>query len=266
MRMPPLPPCSAWKPSSEEGEKWFPPVSLGTIAILTTDHGRYTRFWTSCFQQDLPGPVKLEIMISSVNLAEARNRVLREAQGDWVWFLDDDHYWDGDLLKELLAREVDIVAPVVLKREHPFGPVHMLRVPEAHRPAGKEHIQFGMMALASGQSGLFEVDAVGTAGMLIRRRVWEALPFPWFTCGEMGNREVLSEDLYFCTEARKAGFKVHVDLDRWFGHLMTAGVRAARDSRTGEWFTAIDIGGSTIMVPAAQPTFSIPAGPRIVIP
>lgn len=237
---------------------------VGTICVVTVPGGRYTNFWISVIRQLAvpPSPVNLDIRISSLNVARTRNEALRAAKGDWIWFLDDDHEWDPHTLERLLARNVDVVAPVVLKREDPFGPVHMIRIPEEHRPPNQPENGWGAMALMPGESGLVPVDAVGGAGLLIRRRVWEAMEPPWFTCGQMGAPDVLSEDVAFCAAAKAAGFQPYVDIDETLTHFMLAGIEPVRGP-DGEWATCIKIGGTKVLIPAAQPKIQIPKPPKL---
>jgi len=68
-----------------------------------------------------------------------------------------------------------------------------------------------------------EVDAIGSAMVLIRRPVLEAfqknsiIPFK-FLCDEKGITD-LSEDFYFCREAKKLGFPIHMDYRILCKHL-----------------------------------------------
>lgn len=52
-------------------------------------------------------------------------------------------------------------------------------------------------------NGLIEVDATGTACVMIHRSVFKKITPPWFAN--------LAEDFFFYEKAREAGFKVYVD-------------------------------------------------------
>lgn len=73
-------------------------------------------------------------------------------------------------------------------------------------------------------AGFQEVNAVGTGCFLIRSRVWEAIPGPWFR-HVTSNDELLSpeggtgEDIYFCKLARKHGFRVWTHGTALAGHV-----------------------------------------------
>jgi hypothetical protein len=82
---------------------------------------------------------------------------------------------------------------------------------------------------------VFEVDAAGGAGMLIRREVLDELGDPWFysTFDDKGRRTNLNEDVLFCMRAREAGFRLFATADCTMGHLGIFNVRPAK--RDGHW-------------------------------
>jgi hypothetical protein len=84
------------------------------------------------------------------------------------------------------------------------------------------------------------VAAAGTGGMLVRRKVFEALPRPWFEVGQL-RTDSLGEDLWFCKKAGERGFEVWVDWETQMGHLTPAAVWPVH---TGEgWRTGYHLGG-----------------------
>jgi hypothetical protein len=68
--------------------------------------------------------------------------------------------------------------------------------------------------------GLAPVDVVGSAGLLVHRRVFEAMPPPWFEAGSL-LRHGLGEDWWFCLKAKKLGFQTWVDTALPMGHTTT---------------------------------------------
>jgi len=227
----------------------------GTIGILSGESGRFTRFWLSQVGLQPPGPVKL-ITKFSVNIAEARNEVIAEAEGEWLWFIDDDHTFDPGLLQRLVARNVDVVQPVVLARYAPFGPVIM----GPATPDGKKHWRLALQP--SDLPGLKEVYVVGAAGMLIRRKVWEAIPRPWFTAGDL-NPEVVGEDVGFCRRVREAGFRVYCDLANPMGHLNVGEVWPVWNAKEGVWETELRFGQASLRMPAAAPNYYLDASGKV---
>lgn len=227
----------------------------GTIGILTSEQGRFTRFWSAFNGLRLPGQTEVAIKIG-VDIARLRNQVLAEARGDWVWFIDDDHTFGPDLLNNLLARNVDVVQPLVLKRYAPFGPVMM----GPKREEDEAHWQYALTTRETG--GLKKVHIVGAAGMLIRRPVWEAIPQPWFEAGLL-EKDALSEDMSFCRKVNAAGFQVWCDLDNHMGHLNVGEVWPKRNPGK-EWTTLLKFGGQVFEFPTAQPKFTVDQSGKLV--
>jgi hypothetical protein len=179
----------------------------GTIGVCANDTGRFTGFAHSLCGVQSPNGSKIAWAIGS-DIAEGREILVRDRMhGDWMWFMDDDHAFAPDTLMSLLAHGLPVVAPVVLQRQKPFLPVSMM---DAER----------RIVLADHPSeGLVEVYATGTAGMLIRRSVFEAVEVPGQPIFE--KRTGTSDDYLFCAKLRELGIPIHVDLGLSLGHITT---------------------------------------------
>lgn len=226
----------------------------GTVAILAHDTGRFSAFWEHALElvaHELPEGAGL-MRLTGVDIAYLRNQVVNGDYGDpgdWVWFLDDDHTWpDMTILKHLLARDVDIVQPAVLRRQVPFLPV-VGRVDASGRLESQTLEELG-------SGGIVEVDSLGMGCALIRKRVWETLDKPLFRVGEIyPDRQ--TEDVGFCRRARAAGFQCWVDLDHPVEHLLVASVRPKWTAQG--WATALTVDGTEILAPATRKKKNIPA-------
>lgn len=142
------------------------------------------------------------------------NRMIEDLEGEWFWIMGDDHVFDPLILIQLLMLDLDVVVPLCLQRQAPFRPVVY-----SHED-GTEKGQPVFHVANLPQSGVVEVHAAGTAGMLIRRHVLDALPKPIFqTSGIHQN-----EDLNLCAKIREAGFKIHCDTDARLGHIGVFGI------------------------------------------
>jgi hypothetical protein len=75
--------------------------------------------------------------------------------------------------------------------------------------------------------GLLEVDLVGSACMMIHRRVLEALAQPYFRMVLDDRLTQISEpeDFYFCRQAKATGFGVWWDTDKPCGHVKKIDLR-----------------------------------------
>ncbi len=208
----------------------------GTVVVLSGETGRYTQF-AICAQSlshHLPPGSTVKWLLGS-DIAEARNQACEQIHGDWVWFIDDDHAFEPDILLRLLTRDVDIVTPLCLRRTQPF-----LAIP---------CVDDGFMDLTRyGPDDLVEVDHAGSSGMLIRKCVIGAVEAPWF---ELGNG--ISEDVNFCRKARQAGYTIHVDLAVRLGHITTAVVWPVWSEEEQRWLTGFTVadGAQLAIEPAA---------------
>ena len=240
--------------SADNGPRPLP--GPGTIGVVAAYNARYTVFTESLMGTMYPPGTQCHFS-TGLDVVDNCERLASEFNGEWLWMLGDDHTWEPDLLLALLAHEVDIVVPLVTSKAWPFRPVVF-----EHEVAGSSH-KYRSLQL-TGRSGLVPVAAAGTAGMLIRRRVFERLEQPYFTL-PFGSMQKLSEDVFFCRQAREAGFDIHCDLDRSMGHIGPCQVSAERDEH-GEWVWkfAFGSGGFYERIPDAMAN---PEGrSRILVP
>ena len=134
-----------------------------------------------------------------------RNRIVEEflrGQAQWLFWLDDDCVPPAGAVARLIGHGKDIVgapAPTM------FGMEWLLCAFER----GENGKYRAINDLES--RGLARVEAVGCQGMLIRRRVLEAVKPPWFRRLIKGGKVVKSEDFFFCEKAAAAGFEVWAD-------------------------------------------------------
>lgn len=188
----------------------FPP---GLIGVASNTMGRYREFDISLRTVSSPDKSVVAYEIGcdiAFNFNNLCRRVLKDNSLQWLWVLGDDHIFKPDTLTKLLERNVNIVTPLCLKRSSPFQPVIYKVNDGKHYPAGLDYIK--------NETGLFEVDACGNAGMLIRRNVIEEIADDWHRVGWL-EAEHGGSDLYFCKRARDHGFKLYVDLDNPIGHI-----------------------------------------------
>lgn len=142
--------------------------------------------------------------LARYNLARAEPSVTH------LLWCDDDHVFPADSLPRLLAHDKDIV-----------GCMHRLRRPP-YRFVGA---LLDSSADPSMAGGLHRAAMLGGGLLLVKRGVYEALKSPWYReisdpslAGTDSNDPDnvdgdVSEDVYFCREAQKAGFEIWCDLD-----------------------------------------------------
>lgn len=187
----------------------------GLVGIACSDQARYIGFYADLAALQRPAGTLVSWSTGPyvpINRNELVDQALL-AEAEWLWFLDDDHRFQPDILMRLLAHDADIVVPFVLKREPPFMPVVYV-----------EHDQttdrwMGANFYDIPTSGTLEVVAAGTGGMLVRRHVLEALEKPWFEMGKTVDGVLTGEDLTFSERATNAGFRILLDVDAPMGHI-----------------------------------------------
>jgi len=196
----------------------------------------------------------------------ARNLLVDSAlktDANRIWFLDDDIIPPPNVF-ELLMIDADIVSgcvPIVQQQESG----RLMRI----NANGYKYNLDGRMLYTSvrpvyGEPPLMEVDAAGTAAMIIKRKVFEDTrmmlprsfrnvdgaekflaekdeqPYFRFQFDALG-RIIRSEDLDFCTRAREHGYKVMYNFGTVFGHCKTmnlAGIMELADSMASKYAAA----------------------------
>lgn len=197
----------------------MPGVQPGSIGITAAETGRYTAFTASLSGLESPPGTQI-VWGVGLDVAGNRNFICSQLRRDdgWLFFLDDDGAFKEDLLMRLLSHDVDVVASLYLKKQSPF-PVQAF-VDDRYTPLDLSDCP---------TSGLVEVYAAGTAGMLISKHVIEAIEPPWFQNWNLG------DDAWFCKRLRELGVPIYVDLDARIGHVTTAVIWPAVDD--GRWAT-----------------------------
>lgn len=222
----------------------------GMVAILANESARYTVFQAACMGLLLPVGSRYGFH-TGCYVVDSCNRAVAsiQPQEDWIMFMGDDHVFPPNLALQLLSKmykdDLDVIVPVCFKREFPPTPVlykygEPVKGAEMSKYAYDENTnQFlypiNLNAFPGG--GLIEVDGAGSAGMIVRRRVLEAIEPPWFRLG-VGH---WGEDLDFCRRTQEAGFKIHADLDMSLGHIINTTIWPMQ-STSGDWGCQYDHG------------------------
>ena len=156
------------------------------------------------------------------------NECISNMTGEWIWILGDDHTFEPDLLLKLLNRNVDVVTPVVPRRDHPYVPVIM------HGPLAPKMRRYEWTDLPA--SGLFVLpkgDSMGQAGFLVRRRVLGLIGDPWFEGGKLTPGR-LQEDQYFVKRIQDLGIDINIDCDLAMAHI--ANIAILPQKHGGRWY------------------------------
>lgn len=202
----------------------------GTFAFVGMDTGRFTDFSTACMGLILP-PNWQGNAATNYDCAHACNHHARTFEGDHLILMGDDHIFPRTIIDRLLRWNVDIVAALCMERRPPFNTVARVD---------------GLPLRLEDEPGLIEVDNTGTAGMLIHRRVFDAIEEPWFWHGmDQETGRYVSDDIFFCAQAKAAGFKIHVDTSTSISHMAVLNVAPVYEE--GEWTTRLSVSGKEFL-------------------
>lgn len=142
----------------------------------------------------------------------------------WIFMLDTDVCPPPDAVMRMLGRNLPIVSGLYWMKQPPYVPVAMRRIPQPQPDGSVKMVLSPVAGWAPGE--VVEVDVVGMGCCLIHERVFRAfrekgMPFYRWTFGKPDKPpedEGMSEDFNFCVDARKLGFKTHLDTSVVCGH------------------------------------------------
>lgn len=123
---------------------------------------------------------------------------------DWLLWIDTDMVFPPDALTRLIAHDKDIVGANYRQRKPPYGfTAHYLDGSDTHLL----------------EPGLWPMSHVATGLLLTRFDIYRKLPYPWFNA--TSDRTQPRDEVYFCREAREAGYEIWCDHDLTFqvGHI-----------------------------------------------
>jgi len=148
---------------------------------------------------------------------QARNNIVsrflhqREPKCDYLLFLDSDMIFPSNLVERLLDLKADIATGLAFKKWYPHQPT-------IYKLEGRDFVSI----LNYPQNKVIKIDGCGMACVLIKRKVFEKIPEPWFEfkpIRRFGRKMILSEDLVFCKKAKKVGFTIKCDTSLVCGHV-----------------------------------------------
>ena len=215
----------------------------GTIVIPVADAMRFPEFFIDYSALDVPNGTTASVS-RSASVVQNMNMSLRDMppDHDWAFILGDDHVFPSDLLRTLLDHEADVIVPLCAKRTPPYQLV-IYKEGTDHYDNRTSRMYPGYIPYAPDEvpDEVFPVLAAGSAGMLIRRHVLEAVGEPFF---ESSDGVYLNEDLEFCRKVRDCGFEILCDPHAYLGHIAQVHVWPYRhEGFDGKLCIKLDCGG-----------------------
>lgn len=146
----------------------------------------------------------------------AREQLAAEAlrnNCDYLFMVDDDMMCPPDLFFQLVKHDVDICAALAFTRNPPHLPV-IYQAIEGWDAVTRRDYFINNSVKNYPKNKLVECDAVGFGAVLIKTELFKKMERPWF----MGSHGT-GEDIHFCYQAKKKGFRVFMDTAVKLGHL-----------------------------------------------
>jgi glycosyltransferase involved in cell wall biosynthesis len=124
---------------------------------------------------------------------------------DYLFSVDSDIVLPRDSLVKMLAADKDIISGLYIQR---IPNTKTLEVYMDTPGGGCTNIPYERIE----KLGIVEIAACGMGCVLIKNAVFKALEYPHYLYkSALDHKNTVSEDIYFCIKARKAGFKVWAD-------------------------------------------------------
>jgi 2-polyprenyl-3-methyl-5-hydroxy-6-metoxy-1,4-benzoquinol methylase len=143
----------------------------------------------------------------STVIDRARNELVRDALADgmdFILFLDSDIIMPKGAIDKLVDMNTDIASGLYFAKGKPYLPV--ARVLKDGKHFFLEDFEYNQV---------IDVAGVGMGMCLIKRDVFSKLTYPYFKFDwvypKKGEPYQVAEDLYFCDQAIKAGYKVKLN-------------------------------------------------------
>lgn len=156
-------------------------------------------------------------------VASSRNtavEIMLQRGSDYLLFFDDDMTVVdfAESVDKMVELDKDVVGAIGVTKGAPHWPniVKVLKFGETKTVCDA----YTHKIYEWPEDKAFEVDWIGAAFMLIKRKVFEKLPRPWFympPCYISGN--IIGEDNTFCYNAKMYGFEVWADPTIEMGHI-----------------------------------------------
>lgn len=152
----------------------------------------------------------------------ARNETVRrflKSGRDWMLWIDDDVVPPRDALDKMLAVAAEKSATIVAGQYPVLSPEGLASsVRPLDWPEGE---QWPLIGKSGWPSGVFEVEHCGFGIMLVHRSTILNMGWPWFGWIERENGTETGEDIFFCVNARRKGFKIWCAGDVRCSHYKT---------------------------------------------
>lgn len=158
------------------------------------------------------------------HIEDLRNNLVDKALdigASHLMMMDVDQVYHPETITRLLSHNLPVVGALVHRRYPPFDSL-MLKAVEI------DERRNGYVSIDEWKEGaLVEVDATGGGCLMFNMEVFRKIPRPWFKVQKNPDGSTIGEDIGFCMELKKAGYRIFVDTSVPAGHLSTLIVNTA---------------------------------------
>jgi len=130
---------------------------------------------------------------------------------DFILWLDSDMVFTPDDISKLVHADKDIISGT-----------YSVGAKGHEKEAVAGFFRGGRVRLDQLTSSVIEVDYVGCGCLLVKKGVFESMEYPWFdeaySFSKAGEISYTGDDVTFCIQAKKLGWKVHLHTGVVFGH------------------------------------------------
>lgn len=195
------------------------------IAVPTFEN-IYPDTYRSIYELDTGGCDITFDFVRGYDCATARNRIAQKALDinvDYVLMVDNDVVLPRDTLKWMLEDAKDVCLGYYAHRETDnvySGKTSVCKLGEFNYTKQYTAEELGEKR-KDGEHKLW-IHGGGMGCALIRTNVFRKIKYPWYDWVNYAddNRGMLSEDLYFCEQCRKAGILIFADTRAACGHML----------------------------------------------
>ena len=153
--------------------------------------------------------------VRGYDCARARNKICNKAiEGnyDYVLMVDSDIILPSYTLLKMLDEPKMVCLGCYPRKNTKKGTFEIFKLNQ------KDYINTFSYSEITSLNGKIEVKGGGFGCAMIDVNIFEKLQRPFFKYVEYTSGAVLSEDNYFCSNVRKAGYKIYAETDIICGH------------------------------------------------
>ena len=202
-----------------------PPTSLPSYRIgIPAYHTVEVDTMVSLSRLTMAHKAPMDVMTAcmvDMSREEISERFLKSKKEDYLLFIDTDMTFIPQDVEKLLwdmeqDKKIGCIGGICVNRDGSHKPV-VKWIKDDKYISGKE--LYDRVVKYMKYKEVRGVDFMGTGFMVIRRKVLEDIPRPWFMAGYDERRNFLGEDVYFIRKVRQAGWKTCIDFGVQVGHI-----------------------------------------------